>query len=106
GLRAILHCNSEGRIGLEAAAAARLISTHGADNDQFFAFDEALSVNGGIAAADTDGQELGNFFSDGQEARHGFERAAAVVGVEAGNDDALAKVGELGADVDDFVAKE
>ena len=37
---------------------------------------------------------------------HRFERMAAVVGVEADDDDALTEIRELGADVYDFVAQE
>src|SRR6266436_1671287 len=105
-LRAVLFLLGEGGIGLEAAAAAGFVGAHGADNDQLFAFDEALGVNRGVAAADADGQQLGNFFGDGEEARHGFERAAAIVGVQAGDDDAFAEIGELGANIHYFIAEE
>ncbi len=105
-LRAVLLFLGESGIGLEAAAAAGFVRAHCADDDQLFAFDEALGVNRGIAAADADGQQLGDFFGDGEEAGHGFERAAAVIGVEAGDDDALAEIGELGANIHHLIAKE
>src|SRR5229473_4733852 len=105
-LRAVLLFLGEGRIGFKAAAAAGFVGAHGADNDQFFAFDKALGVNRGIAAADADGEKFGDFFGDGEEARHGFERAAAIIGIQAGNNDAFAEIGELGANIDYLVAKE
>src|SRR5438552_16149719 len=92
-------------IGLEAAAAPRFVGAHGANDDQFFAFDKALGVNRGIAAANTNRQELGDFFGDGEEARHWLERTAAIVSVQAGNDDAFAEIGELGANIHYLIAK-
>src|SRR6267378_6603071 len=105
-LRAVFLLLREGGIGLEAAAAAGFVGAHGADDDQLFAFDQALGVNRGIAAADADGEQLGYFLGDGEEARHWFERAAAIIGVEAGDDDAFAEIGELRANVNNFVAEE
>src|SRR6266849_3968811 len=79
-LRAVLLFLRESGIGLEAATAAGFVSAHRANNDQLFAFHKALGVNRGIAAAHTDGQQLGDFFGDGEEARHRFEGAAAIIG--------------------------
>src|SRR6516225_2558532 len=104
-LRAVGLFHSERGVGLKAAAAASFIRSHSADDDQLLAFHQALGVNGGIATANADGQQFGNFFRNGQETRHGLERAPAVVGVQAGNDDALAKVGEPGANIHHFIAK-
>src|SRR5437879_2313979 len=72
-LRTILLFLGEGGIGLEAAAAAGFIGAHRADDDEFFAFNQALCVNRGITAADADGKQLGDFFGDGEEARHRLE---------------------------------
>src|SRR6266849_1019162 len=105
-LRAVLLFLGESGIGLEAAAAAGFVRTHGANDDQLFAFDKALGVNRGIAAADADRQQLGDFLSDGEEARHRFEGAAAVIGIQAGHDDAFAEIRELGANIHNLIAKE
>src|SRR5215469_3540062 len=104
-LRAILLFHRERGVRLEAAAAACFISSHGPDDDQLVAFHQALSVNGRIATANADGQQFGNFLSNGQQTRHGLERAAAVIGVQAGDDDALTKIGEPGANIDHFLDK-
>src|SRR6266852_2354272 len=105
-LRAVLFLLREGGIGFKAAAAAGFVRAHCANDDQLFAFDEALSVDRRVAAAHTDGQQLGDFFGDGEETRHRLERAAAVIGVQAGDDDAFAEIGELGANIHDFIAEE
>ena len=105
-LRAVLLFNGKGGIGLEAASAARFIGAHGADDDQLVTFDEALGMDSGIATADADGQQLGDFFGDGQQSRHGLEGAATVIGIQPGDDHTLAKIGELGAYVHDFVTEE
>src|SRR5579864_88298 len=93
-------------IRLEAAPAARFVHARGAHDDQLFALDQALRVHRGIAAAHANGQQLGDFFGDGQKARHRLEGAAAIIGVQASDDHPLAQIGELAADVHDFVAKE
>src|SRR6267378_3745594 len=105
-LGAVLFFLGEGGIGLEAAAAAGFVGAHRTDDDQVFAVDEPLRVNRGIAAADADREQLGDFFGDGEEARHGFERAAAIIGVQAGDDDAFAEIRELGANIHYLIAKE
>ena len=96
----------EGGIGLEATAAARFICARRADDDQLFAFDQTLGVNCGIATAHADGQQLGDFFGDGQEPRHGFKGTAAVIRVQTGDNDAFAEISELGANIYNLVAKE
>src|SRR2546429_7427361 len=105
-LRAVLLLLRESGIGLEAAAAAGFVGAHCADNNQVFAIDKPLRVNRGIAATDADGKQLGDLFSDRKKARHGFERAAAVIGIQAGDDHAFAEVGQLGADIHHLIAKE
>src|SRR5216683_2794596 len=93
-------------IGFEAAAAAGFVHAGGADDDQLFTLEEALGVHRGIAAAHANGEQLSDFFGDGEKAGHRLEGAAAIISVEAGDDDALAEISELGADVHDFVAEE
>src|SRR6267143_521899 len=105
-LRTVLLLLGEGGIGFEAAAAAGFVGAHCTDNNQVFAIDEPLGVNRGIAAADADREQFGDFFGDGEEARHGFERAAAIIGIQAGDDDSFAEIRELGANIHYLIAKE
>ena len=105
-LGAFLLFHGKGRIWLEAAATAGFIRAHGTDDDEFFALHKALRVHGGIAAADADGEQLSDFFGDGQQTRHGLEGTAAIIGVETSDDDALPEIGELSANVNDCIAKE
>src|SRR6267143_3805414 len=105
-LRAVLLLLRESGIGLEAAAAAGFVCSHRTNDDQLFTFDEALGVDSGIAAADANGKQLGDFLGDGKEARHGFERAAAIIGIQTGDDHALAEIREFGANIHDLIAKE
>jgi hypothetical protein len=95
-----------GRVGLETAAATGLICAACANHDEFVALHQALCVNGRIPAANADGQQFSDFFSDGQKTRHGFERPATIVGIETSDNDALTEVGELGAHVHHFFAQE
>ena len=55
---------------------------------------EPLRVVGRVAAHHADRQRLGDVLGDRQQLRHRLERLAEVVLVEAGDDDALAAVGE------------
>src|SRR5207302_1444219 len=64
-LGAVLLFLRESGIGLEAPAAAGFVGAHRADNDELFAFNQALRVNRWIAAADANREQLGNFFGDG-----------------------------------------
>ena len=89
----------QGGIGLETAPAARFVRAGGANNNELFAFDEALGVDRGIATAHANGQELGDLFGDREQARHRFERTAAVISVQACDDHALPQIGELGANL-------
>src|SRR5437773_12254686 len=73
-LRAVGLFHSERGVGLKAAAAAGFISSHSADDDELLAFHQALGVNGGIATANADGQQFGDFFCDSQETGHGLEQ--------------------------------
>src|SRR5690348_10360650 len=75
----------ESGIRLEAAPAARFVHAGGANDDELFAFHKPLRVNRGIAAANADREQLGDFLGDGQQTGHRLERAAAVVGIQPGN---------------------
>ena len=55
----------------------------------------------GLAASHADGQRLGDRFRDRQQVGYGCERTAHVVRVEAGDDDAFARVRQLVRDVDE-----
>src|SRR5258708_37766616 len=102
----VLFLLRESRIRFEAAVAAGLVGAHRSDDDQLLAFDEALSVNRWVATANADGQQLGDFFRDRQKARHRLERAAAIIRVQPGNDNAFAEIGELGANIHYLIAQE
>src|SRR6202521_4831983 len=101
-LRAVLLFLREGGIGLEAAATAGFVSAHRANDDELFAFDQALRVEGGVAAAHEDGEQLGDLFGDSQQAGHRFERTAAVNRVEARDNDALAEGRQLRTNIHNF----
>src|SRR5215467_6630472 len=103
-LWAVFLFHGERRIRFETAAAARFIRAGRTDNDQFLAFDQTLRMNRGISAANANRKQLGNLLRDGQKPRHGFEGPAAIVRVQAGNDDPLAKISKPGANIDDFIA--
>src|ERR1035441_7226237 len=80
--------------GLEASAAARFVHIGSAHHDEVVRPAQALRMLGGIAAAHADGERLGDGFGLRQQVRDGGERAAEVVGIEAGDDDLFAAVGE------------
>ncbi len=71
----------EGGVWLETTTTAGFVFGTCADHDKFVAFNETLGVDSGISAANTDGQELDDFLGYGEEARHWFERASAIIGV-------------------------
>ena len=58
-------------------------------------------MDGGGAADGADGGELGDLVGDGHEGGDGGEGVAGEGGVEAGEEDALAEVDELGGELDD-----
>src|SRR5271156_6349630 len=95
-----------GKLRLETTAAARFIHSAGADDDQFFRGHDALGVHGGISAAHADGEKLGDFLGNGEQAGHWLERAAQEIGVETGDNNALAELGEAGAVRDDAFTEE
>src|SRR5712692_3143945 len=105
-LRAVLLLLGERGIGLKAAAPSGFVGAQCAYNNQVFAIDKPLRVNRGIAAADADRQQLGDFFGDGEETWHGFKRAAAIIGIQTSDDHAFAEIRELGANIHYLIAKE
>ena len=90
---------------LKTAAAARLVHSARAHDDQLLGRHEALRVNGGISAAHADGQQLGDFLGHRQQARHRLKGTSHEIGVETGDDHALPKFGEAGARVDEAFAQ-
>src|SRR5712691_6089921 len=92
-------------VRLKAAPATRFVHSCGSYYDQILGGDQTLRVHGGIAAADTDGQQFGDLFGNGQQTGHGLEGPAHEIGVQTGNHDALAHVRKLRADVDQFFAE-
>ena len=54
-----------------------------------------------IAAAHANGEQLRDFFGNGEQTGHRLEGPAHEVRVESRDDDALAEVGEFGAGLDD-----
>src|ERR1700730_17947223 len=95
-----------GRIGFEAVAGASFVRAARADHDEFVAFYQALGVHGRVAAANTDGEQFGDFFRDGEKAGHGFEGRTPVIGVQSGDDHTFAEIGKLRADIHNFFPQE
>ena len=89
-----------------AVAAEGLVGVLFAQDDEFAAVGEAVGEVGEGAAADADGMDLLDVVGDGEESRHGPEGLAQVVGVQAGDDDADAAVGQFLDHADDAVVKE
>src|SRR5258708_6306745 len=79
---------------VEAAPAARLVDLGAAHDDAAATLHLAVRAIGRCAAHDADGERLGDVFRDREQLRHGLERAAEVVLVEAGDDDALSHTRE------------
>src|SRR5208282_5550765 len=68
--------------------------------------DDALRVYGRISAAHADGEKLGDFLGDRKQPRHRLEGTPHKIGVESGNNHALAEFGESRAIPDDAFAEE
>ena len=92
--------------GVVAVAAEGLVDVFFAEEDQVLALDEAVGMVREGAAADADGVHFLHVLGDRHQARHGPERLAEEVGVEAGHDDAYAAVGQRLAHVDERVVEE
>ena len=58
------------------------------------------------AATHADRMHLGDIFGNRQQRRHGAERAAHVILIQPGGDDANTGVGQFHAEVDDGVVEE
>ena len=84
-----------------AGAAAGLVTLAAADEDHRFVIagrftvDQALGAGGGGAAADTDGVQLVDLFSQGHQQRHRPEGFAAEILIQPGGDDLYAAVGKV-----------
>jgi hypothetical protein len=79
---------------IETSTTPRLVRALRADEHALTARDEPLRVIGGRAADNADGEGLRDVLRDRQELRHRLERLAEIVLVEAGDDHALALIGE------------
>ena len=89
-----------------AFAAERLVDVFLTEDDEFLAGGQAVAVVGEVAAADTDRVDFLDIFRNGHETRYGTERLAEIVGVESGDDDTNAAVGERLADLNEaFIEK-
>ena len=73
--------------------------------DEFLAGGEAVAVVGEVAAADADGVDFLDIFGDGHQTGHRAEGLPEKVGVQAGDDDADAAVGERLGDFNDAFVK-
>src|SRR5580658_10586891 len=62
-------------------------------------------MHGRISAANANSQQLGDFFRDGQQARHGLEGASHKIRVEAGDNHSLAEIGHFGANIEQAFAE-
>lgn len=88
-----------------ALAAERLVDVLLTELDDSLAGGESVGVVGEIAALDANGVDLLDVLGDGHQARHRAERMAEEVGVEAGDDDSEALVGQYLDYLDDRVAE-
>src|SRR5262249_14326452 len=85
GERGCVHAAAE----LEAAPATRFVEIGAADDHAAALLDLAIGAIGRRAAHHADRQRLGDVLGDREQLRHGLERHAAVVLIEAGHDHAL-----------------
>jgi len=67
--------------------------------------DEALRVLRRVAALHADGERLGDLVGHGEQLGHGMEWPAEIIGVEPGDQDTLAHVGEPHHERDDLLAE-
>src|SRR5690348_13777343 len=80
---------------MTASGFIRALRSH---QDPLTARDEPLGVIGRRAAHHADRQGLGDVLRNREQLRHRLERLAEVILVQAGDDDALALIGERRAD--------
>src|SRR6266545_1238878 len=79
---------------VEAAPAPRLVGAFRTNQYAIADGDEPLRMVGRVAAHHADRQRLGDVFGDRQQLRHRLEGLPEIILVEAGDDDALALVGD------------
>ena len=91
----VIALSAEGLVLLEFAEHHLLLASH-----------NAVADVGQIAAAHADGVDFRHVLGNGAELGHGTEGIALEVHVETGNDDALAGIGQLVADVDESFVEE
>src|SRR5262245_34880298 len=91
---------------VEASPAAGLVRLGGADNHAFAARYQSLRIGRRASAADADRPCLRDVFRDGQQERHRLERSSEIIHVQAGDDHALALVGQNVRDPDQVLVEE
>src|SRR5262249_17435854 len=84
----------------------RFVDSLRADDDELLAFDQALRVVGGSAAANADGEGLGHILRDGHEPRDRTEGSPSIVFVQSGDYDAHSLTCQPLASRDDPVIEE
>ena len=77
-----------------AFAAEGLVDVFFTEDDEFLAGGKTVAVIGEVAAAYADGMDFLYIFRNGHQPGHRTERLAEIVGVQAGDDDADATIGE------------
>jgi len=92
--------------GLEVGAAAGFVEAGCADHYELLALAEALGVDGRGAADHADGGEFRDFVGEGHQVGDGAEGLVGEGSIQAGEDDALAKVNELHGEVGEVVIEE
>src|SRR6185503_10560585 len=95
-----------GQVRVEAPATAGLVRLGGADHHAFAARYQTLRIGRRASAADADRPRLGDVFRDGQQERHRLERSSEIIHVQAGDDHALALIGQIVRDSDQVLVEE
>ena len=93
-------------VGLEVGAAAGFVETGCSDDDEFLTLAKTLRVDSGLAAGHADGGELGDLVGESHKVGDGTEGLVGEGSVEAGEQNAFAKVDEFESERDDVVVEE
>jgi hypothetical protein len=93
-------------IRLEVGAAAGFVETGGSDDDQLLALAQTLGVDGGLAADHTDGRQLCDLIGESHQIGDRAEGLVCEGGIEACEEDTLAKMDELEGEWSDLPIEE